>query len=70
MALAMMPIGTVSTGFDEIRDDARELPNSSMEPLLAYFEKQWMSDPDLWNVSTCDSRTNNFCEGEEVTFFE
>ena len=66
MALAMMPIDTVSAGFNEIRDEARDLPDSFMEPLMTYFEKQWMSDLDLWNVSTCDSKTNNFCEGEKV----
>ena len=66
MALAMMPIDTVSAGFDEIHDEARDVPDSLMDPLMTYFEKQWMPDLDLWNVSTCDSKTNNFCEGEKV----
>ena len=66
MALAMMPVDTVAAGFNQICDDARALPDPSMEPLISYFEKQWMPDLDLWNVSTCDSRTNNFCEGEKV----
>ncbi|CAF2906358.1 unnamed protein product [Rotaria sp. Silwood2] len=44
MSLAMMPIDTVLVGYDEIRNDAQQLPGSPIEPLLNYFEKQWLSD--------------------------
>jgi hypothetical protein len=34
-----------------------------MEPLLNYFEKNWLSNIDIWNVYAAESRTNNICEG-------
>jgi len=64
MSLAMMPIDTVLVVYNEIRNDAQQLPASPIEPLLNYFEKQWLSDINLWNVSTTNSRTNNVCEGK------
>lgn len=57
----------VSVGYNEIRNDVQNLSNSSMEKLLNYFEKQWLVDIDLWNVSNTDTRTNNTCEGERKT---
>jgi hypothetical protein len=59
-------IDTVSAGFDEIREGALDMPDSPVEPLLMYFEKNWMSDLNLWNVSMCESKINNFCEGETM----
>ena len=35
--------------------------------MLSYFEKQWLVDINLWNVSTTESRTNNTCEGKSET---
>jgi len=67
MALAMMPCDTVLVGYDEIRTVAQQLAGSPMERLLIYFEKQWLVDTDLWNVSTTNSRTNNTCEGKRKT---
>ena len=64
MPLVMMPIDTVLLGYDEIRNEAQQLPGPPIEPLLNYFEKQWLSDIDLWNVSTTSSRNNNVREGK------
>ncbi|CAF0960239.1 unnamed protein product [Adineta steineri] len=63
MCLAMMPEDTIHDSYDEIRYHSRKLSGSPMEPLLNYFEKQWLSDIDIWNVSTINSHTNNCCEG-------
>lgn len=63
MALALMPRNEVTNAFNSIRADADQLDGHPMADLLSYFETHWMSDIDLWNVSTCDSRTNNVCEG-------
>ncbi|CAF2827014.1 unnamed protein product, partial [Rotaria sp. Silwood2] len=52
MALALMPSETVSFGYDEIRNDIQQLSNPQMEQLLLYFDKQWLGDIDIWNVST------------------
>jgi hypothetical protein len=69
MALGMMPTDTVTNSFNEIRDDAENLPGEPLEELLMYFERQWLVDIDIWNVSTTDTRTNNTCEGKsEITF--
>jgi hypothetical protein len=64
MALALMPQELVINGFNEVRAAAGELTDCSMENLLLYFENNWLDIVDLWNVSTCDTRTNNVCEGE------
>ncbi|CAF3239279.1 unnamed protein product [Rotaria sp. Silwood2] len=63
MSLAMMPVDIVLRSYDEIRNDAQQLTGSPIEPLLNYFEKQWLPDINLWNVSTTNSRTNSVCEG-------
>ncbi|CAF4155088.1 unnamed protein product [Rotaria magnacalcarata] len=62
MALAMMPENTVLSAYDEINKDAQMLPDSPMKPLLNYFEKNWLSNVDMWNVYAAESRTNNICE--------
>jgi hypothetical protein len=69
MSLAMMPIDTVLVSYDEIRNDAQQLADSPMEPLLTYFEKQWLPDINLWNVSSTNFRTNNVCEGKSEMEF-
>ncbi len=63
MALALMPKDKVKSSFEEIQEDAIKLPDQPMDQLLEYFEDNWMSDVDLWNVSESDVRTNNNCEG-------
>ncbi|CAF4124927.1 unnamed protein product [Rotaria magnacalcarata] len=63
MALALMPQDTVLAGYKEIRTNAESLQDAPMKQLLTYFENNWLSDIDMWNVSTTDSRTNNVCEG-------
>ncbi|CAF4050241.1 unnamed protein product [Rotaria sordida] len=63
MALALMPKEQVLTGFQEIEAAAEELNDNQMDNLLAYFEHNWLSNIDLWNVFRCDTRTNNTCEG-------
>ena len=68
MALALMPIDKVLGSFDDIRSAAHYLPGSPMIELLKYFEKNWLSNIDMWNVSGFDSRTNNTCEGSEYNF--
>ncbi|CAF3821104.1 unnamed protein product, partial [Rotaria sp. Silwood1] len=64
MALALMPRDQVIRGFNEIRDNAEQLPGRLMDELLIYFENNRLVDIDLWDVSTCDTRTNNVCEDE------
>ena len=64
MALALMPRDQVINSYNEIQAAAAELPDHPMSRLFSYFDSNWMSDIDLWNVSTCDSRTNNVCEGK------
>jgi hypothetical protein len=64
MALPLMPRDKVSSGFDEIQEVANDLPGLPLTRLLAYFDKNWMSDIDLWNLFGFDSRTNNICEGK------
>lgn len=66
MALALMPRDEVTNAFNSIRDDAGQLSGNPLAGLLSYFETNWMHDIDLWNVSTCDSRTNNVCEGRKL----
>ena len=43
----------------------REVAPRSLLPLFGYFEQQWLGSMpiDMWNVSDCDLRTNNACEG-------
>ncbi|CAF4964430.1 unnamed protein product, partial [Rotaria magnacalcarata] len=55
---------TVLAGYKEIRTNAESLQDAPMKQLLTYFENNWLSDIDMWNVSTTDSRTNNVCEGD------
>ncbi|CAF4918441.1 unnamed protein product, partial [Rotaria sp. Silwood1] len=62
MSLPMMMMDTILGGYDENRYEAEQLPGSPIEPLLRYFEKQWLSEITLWNVSTTNSCTNNVCE--------
>ena len=64
MALALMPLDKVLTSFEEIQRDALTSYRGTIDRLLSYFEDNWMSEIDLWNVSGSDSRTNNTCEGE------
>jgi hypothetical protein len=65
MALALMPVDKVLSGFDDIKIDAQRVSGSSMVQLVKYFEKNWLSKIELWNVAGFDSRTNNTCEGNE-----
>ena len=67
MTLAMMPSDKVLASYNEIRVDVELLQDAPLQPLLSYFEKQWLVDIDLWNVSTTESRTNNTCEGKSET---
>ncbi|CAF3612426.1 unnamed protein product [Rotaria sp. Silwood1] len=62
MALALMSREQVVNGFNEIQADADQLPDYPMEELLSYFQRNWLDNIDLWNVSTCNARTNNVCE--------
>jgi hypothetical protein len=64
MALALMPHAQVVNGFKEIRAAADRLSTGPIQNLLVYFEKNWLDNIDLWNVSKCDTRTNNVCEGK------
>ena len=64
MALALMPKDQVLTGFQETEAAAEQLYENQMDNLLAYFEHNWLSNIDLWNVYRCDTRTNNTCEGK------
>ncbi|CAF1113616.1 unnamed protein product [Rotaria sordida] len=66
MALALMPPDQVVLGFEEVRAAAGQLDGGQMEILLTYFENNWLSNIDLWNVSRCETRTNNVCEGEDI----
>jgi hypothetical protein len=59
-----MPRDQVTNGFNEIRSAANQLAGGPMKDLLMYFEKNWLDDIDLSNVSKCDTRTNNVCEDE------
>ncbi|CAF3929308.1 unnamed protein product [Rotaria sordida] len=63
MALPLMPRDKILDGLDEIREAANLLPGLPMVRLLKYFDDNWMSNIDLWNVYDFDSRTNNVCEG-------
>jgi len=64
MALALIPHDQVLNGFNDIRAAADQISSGPIQDLLSYFEKNWLDSIDLWNVSTCDTRTNNVCEGE------
>jgi len=66
MALALMPRDQVLTGFEEVQAAADQLDGNQMETLLTYFENNWLSNIDLWNVFRCDTRTNNVCEGKDT----
>ncbi|CAF3151523.1 unnamed protein product [Rotaria sp. Silwood2] len=66
MALALMPPDHVILGFQEVRSAADQLNGGQMQPLLTYFENNWLSNINLWNVSRCDTRANNLCEGEDI----
>ncbi|CAF1604289.1 unnamed protein product [Adineta ricciae] len=63
MALALMPKDKVVCSFEEIQYDAYKLPDQPMDDLLEYFQDNWMTNIDSWNVSESDVRTNNNCEG-------
>lgn len=64
MALALVPREHVFSCFEEIQTDAGQLPDSLMEELLQYFENNWLDKIELWNISACNNRTNNVCEGK------
>ena len=64
MALALMPHEHALTSFKEIQADASQLSGWYMEELLIYLENNWLNTVDLWNVTSCDHRTNNVCEVE------
>ncbi|CAF5203036.1 unnamed protein product, partial [Rotaria magnacalcarata] len=63
MALALMPLDKVLNGLQGIKNSAQNLFNSEMSKLLEYFEKNWLSNIELWNLFGFDSRINNACEG-------
>ncbi|CAF2126758.1 unnamed protein product [Rotaria magnacalcarata] len=63
MALALMPLDKVLNGLEGIKNSAQNLFNSEMSKLLEYFEKNWRSNIELWNLFGFDSRANNACEG-------
>ncbi|CAF1550120.1 unnamed protein product [Rotaria sp. Silwood1] len=63
MALPLMPPDKIVHGLDEIREAAGYLPGKPMIQLLQYFDNNWRSDINLWNVFGLNSRTNNVCEG-------
>ncbi|CAM4800491.1 unnamed protein product [Rotaria magnacalcarata] len=63
MALALMPLDKVLNGLEGIKNSAQNLFNSEMSKLLEYFEKNWLSNIELWNLFGFDSRANNACEG-------
>lgn len=65
MALPLMPRDKVTSSLDEIRQASNDLPGLPMTRLFKYFDDNWMSDIDLWNVFGFNSRTNNICEGNE-----
>ena len=67
MALALMPPDKVLSSFHDIKIDAQCLPGSPLARLLYYFEVNWLSKIELWNVSRFDSRTSNTCEGKEYS---
>lgn len=66
MSLALMPPDQVVFGFEEVRATAVRLGVNEMDSLLTYFQNNWLSNIDLWNVFKCDTRTNNTCEGKEI----
>ena len=64
MALALMPADQVLAGFQEIQAVAEQQYDDQMDELVSYFERNWLSNIDLWNMFRCDTRTNNICEGK------
>lgn len=64
MALALVPRQHVVNAFNEVRAAADQLSTGPIQELLNYFDRNWMNNIDLWNVSSCDTRTNNVCEGK------
>lgn len=64
MALALMPWDKVRSSFDEIQREAFTSYGGSIKCLLSYFEHNWMTEINLWNLSGSDSRTNNTCKDE------
>ena len=65
MALALVPLQHVMNAYDEVRAATGQLDTDSIQKLLNYFDRTWMTNIDLWNVSLCDSRTINVCEGKD-----
>ena len=67
MSLTIMPKVTVFVDYNEIRNNVQQLRGSPIEPLLNFFEKQWLSDISLGNISTIYARTNNVYDGKRKT---
>ncbi|CAF2891147.1 unnamed protein product [Rotaria sp. Silwood2] len=63
MALGLMPLDKGVNSFQDVRSAAQCLPQLQVIQLLQYFENNWMSNIELWNLFGLDSRTNNICEG-------
>jgi len=67
MALPFLPVGEVAQAFAFLEDLAHENLGDDLEELFAYFNRQWMTNPDIplatWNCHAVDVRTNNAVEG-------
>ncbi|CAF5138742.1 unnamed protein product, partial [Rotaria sp. Silwood1] len=63
MALELMPLDKVVSSFEDLRSAAQCLPQLEVIELLQYFENNWISNIELWNMFGLYSRTNNTCEG-------
>ena len=68
MALALLPVELIEDAVHLLEDDSL----SEMEDFFKYFKYQWSTrvPPKYWNVSTLEFRTNNFAEGELLSFLE
>ncbi|CAF2981494.1 unnamed protein product [Rotaria sp. Silwood2] len=68
MALALLPIELIEDAVHLLEDDSL----SEMKDFFKYFKYQWLTrvPPTYWNVSTLEFRTNNFAEGELLSFLE
>jgi hypothetical protein len=66
MALALLPFEHVEQAFSLLREESPE----SMNEFFAYMQHQWFKrvPPKYWNVSNLEFRTNNYAEGESVSF--
>ena len=68
MALALLPVELIEDAVHLLEDDSL----SEMEDFFKYFKYQWLTRvaPKYWNVSTLEFLTNNFAEGELLSFLE